>query len=68
MRGAKRLLDEDLPDDPVEMHERLMPFLDPVIAKWQLKTQSAAGGGIGGKRFRALNQVRIQATRRTCVY
>lgn len=58
-RGSKRLLDADLPDDPVEMHELVMPFLDPVIEKWQLKTQIAAGGGIGGKRFRALNQVLV---------
>lgn len=56
-KGRKRLLDQDLPADPVQLHEHLVPFIDPVIDKWQHKTQIASGG-VAGKKFRALNQVR----------
>lgn len=57
--GKKRLLDTtDLPDDPIKLHEHILPFLDPVIDKWQTKTQIASGGS-APKKFRALNQVRF---------
>lgn len=57
-RGTKRGLEEKQLDDPVQLHEHIMPLLDPVIEKWQAKTQIASGGA-AGKKFRALNQVRI---------
>lgn len=60
-RGTKRALEEKQLDDPVQLHEHIMPLLDPVIEKWQAKTQIASGGA-AGKKFRALNQVRIRAS------